>query len=234
MDAALEKTLIEALDALERGDSIDLILSHYPDEATELRPILETAAQLPNLPPAPSASARAESHRTLLQRAQQLREEASRPKDSPAGPRFLFSFVSILVVLLIAGAALVPASAGAIPGDTLYPVKRGIESMRLILASESGESQLRRQFEKERNSEVYEMLKTGRDGQAGYTGEIVALSAETWEIGHITVQITDRTTIAGVPRVGERVEAHCRIEDGRVYAEHLEVLQPASETAPAP
>lgn len=234
MAGALENSIIDALDRLECGESVDQILRRYPAEAADLRPILETADQLAELPPAPSAEAQAASRRALLQYAQQLRDNASRSRDWPSWPRFIFSFVSVVVVILLGGVALVPASTDALPGDALYPLKRGGESVRLLLAPQSEKGQLRRQFEKERNSEVYEMLETGRNGRAGYTGEIVSIAPRTWEIGHITVRITEETTIKGVPEVGDRVEAHCRVEDGVVYAESLEVLQQGSDTEPSP
>lgn len=232
MDGALENSIIDALDELESGESVDRILRRHPARAAELRPILETAAQLPDLPPSPSPEARAASQGVLLQRAQQLRDEASRSRSWPSRPRFIFSFVSVLVLILIAGAALLPTSADALPGDALYPLKRAGESVRLLLAPPSEKGDLRLQLEDERNSEVYEMLETGRNGRAGYTGEIVALAPDTWEIGHITVHLTEKTRIKGEPEVGARVEAHCLIQDGQVYAESLEILQSSSDTAP--
>lgn len=235
MDGALENSIIDALDELESGESVDHILLRRPAQAADLRPILETAAQLSDLPPAPSAEAQSASRRALLHRAQQLRDEASPSRPWSSLPRFIFSFVSVLVVILIGGAALLPTSANAIPGDALYPLKRAGESMRLLLAPQSEKGQLRLQFEEERNSEVYKMLKTGRNGRAGYTGEIVALAPETWEIGHITVHLTEKTRIKGEPEVGARVEAHCLVQDGQVYAESLEILKLAPDTtAPSP
>lgn len=234
MDGALENIVIDALDRLESGEGVDQILWRHPAEAAELRPILETADQLAELPPEPSAEAQVASRQALLQHAQQMRDAAARSRDWPSWPRFIFSFVSVLVVILIGGAALLPASENALPGDALYPLKRGGERVRLLLAPQSEKGQLRLKFEKERNSEVYEMLETGRNGQAGYTGEIVSIAPRTWEIGHITVHITEETTIEGEPEVGARVEAHCLVEDGQVYAESLEILPSGSDTAPSP
>ena len=54
MDAQLEVKLIECLDALAQGESVEQILARYPQDAAQLRPLLQTAAGLPALRMEPS------------------------------------------------------------------------------------------------------------------------------------------------------------------------------------
>lgn len=229
MDSAFEDKVIEALDAYEDGESVERILSRYPARTPALRPILEVAAGLGQAPPTPSPAAKSESRRRLLERAEDLRAaEQHSPREIPLWRRFLVSLASAAATLILIGTLAVLLSPETIPGDALYPLKRTVEDARLYLAPAGEKNDLRQQFEKERNSEVYRMLQAGRDGRAGYAGELKAHHFHVWEIGNITVHIMDETVIEGRPVVGARVEAHCRIEDGRVFAESLRVLPPES------
>ena len=73
MSPEIEAILIEALDALEVGDSIADILARYPEAADELRPILETATSLSQLSHSPSPAVRRAGRLTFLEQANQLR-----------------------------------------------------------------------------------------------------------------------------------------------------------------
>lgn len=221
MASAFEETLVEALEALENGDEVEAVLRRYPEHEVELRQVLETTAQLVQLPLEPSAGARAASKRAFLERGRELRQEKANSDARPLR-RFFLSFVSLALVLIVVGLF---ALQQAIPGDPLYELKRTVEDARLYVASPAQEAQLRREFEEERNREVYRMLDRGRDGVAGYTGVVEEIGEEQWELGNITVQITEETVIQGTPEEGDRVEAHCRIVDGHVYAESLVELE---------
>lgn len=234
MDSAFEQKLIEALDALEGGRSPDDILRKYPPLAPELRAYLETAEQLAQLPMAPPPQAAEASRRAMLERAAQERVRAeNQSAPPPLWRRFFYSVAAFAVLLLVVGGLLTPRAQEAVPGDLLYPLKRAGEEVRLVLALPAQKDALREAYEQERNREVYVMLRTGREGVAGYKGEIKALGSETWEVGNITVQLTEETLVQGEPHVGARVSAHCRIEDGQVIAESLTVLENgAPPTAP--
>lgn len=45
MDRRIEETLDQCLDALLRGESVDSLLSRYPEQAEELRPLLQISSQ---------------------------------------------------------------------------------------------------------------------------------------------------------------------------------------------
>ena len=48
-----DQVLIACLDALENGESAAEIMARYPEHADGLRPFLDTATMLQELPPAP-------------------------------------------------------------------------------------------------------------------------------------------------------------------------------------
>jgi hypothetical protein len=217
---AFEETLVEALEALENGDQVEDVLGRYPEHSADLRQVMETTAQLAQLPLTSSAEAQQASKQAFLARAEQMKQGNGKEGARPL-LRFILSFASLALALIIVALF---ASQQAIPGDPLYGFKRSVEDVRLSLASPAQEEQLRRAFEEERNREVYRMLDRGRDGVAGYTGIVEEIGEEQWELGNITIHITEDTVIQGTPEEGDRVEAHCRIEDGEVYAESLVVL----------
>lgn len=217
---AFEETLVEALEALENGDRVEEVLGRYPEHAADLRHVLETTALLVQLPPSPSPQAREASRKAFLQHGQELRQQKKQGNARPLR-RFFLSFASLALVVILVGLF---AAQYAIPGDPLYGFKRSVENVRLSVASPAQQQQLRRAFEEERNHEVYRMIDRGRDGVAGYKGIVAEIGDEQWELGNITINITDETVIQGTPKEGDWVEAHCRIEDGQVYAESLVVV----------
>lgn len=232
MEGVQEEIIIAALDDLEQGQTIEATLDRYPQQADELRPILEAAAGLSAAAPPPSAQARQASRQAFLAEAQRLRN-AARPAHSPAPwRRFFYRLTALALFALFLGIVFIPPSADAIPGDLLYPVKRTVETVQLQLAAPAERDLLRAEFEKERNHEVYEMLDLGRNGQAGYIGVLKAVEPDAWQIGNITAHVTGETVIEGQPEVGARVEAHCLVQDGEVIAESLTVLEPAREIGP--
>lgn len=232
MDEVREDLIIMALDELEQGHDIEAILDRHPREAGVLRPILETAAGLAADRPHPAREAREASRSRFLAEGQRMRSAAERRRQLPRWRRMAYAVASFALFLFLMGIVVTPLATEAIPGDILYPVKRGMEQGQLWLAAPDERDALRSDFERERNREVYRMLEVGRDGQAGYVGVLSAMDDNVWEIGRITAQITADSEITGTPEVGARVEAHCLVQDGTVYVESLTVLEPAATIGP--
>lgn len=233
MDGAPQNAIIAALDELDQGHSVEEILERYPQERAELRPILETASGLTALKATPSPEARNASRREFLAEAARLRESSGSDRSAQPWRRFFYSFTSFALFLMLIGVIVIPPSSEAIPGDLLYPVKRGAEATQLLLAPQTEKEALRAEFEEERNHEVYEMLEIGREGRAGYVGVVKEITPDRWKIGNITAHINESTVINGDPEVGARVEAHCLVRDRQVIAETLDVLEPADRLTPA-
>ena len=121
---------------LEEKASMEACLARYPQYAEELRQLLETALVFQQVEvPEPSREALDLAKHRLLRAV-----EEKRLQRTPGG--FLGWFVgahrlrwaravAALVVLVAVGSTVALASGNSLPGQPLYPVKRGIEEIRL-------------------------------------------------------------------------------------------------------
>jgi hypothetical protein len=71
--------------------------------------------------------------------------------------------VAACLIIVLATFGTVRASANTLPGDTLYPVKRAVESGRLALVSDDGEPGLRVTLAERRIGEFGTLLRERRD-----------------------------------------------------------------------
>jgi hypothetical protein len=88
MNESLELALIEALDLLEQGLSVDDVAARFPEQADELRPFLLTAAALPRLATQPALTTEQNSRRAFLaaaDRATGRRPNGRARRAPPAG-----------------------------------------------------------------------------------------------------------------------------------------------------
>ncbi len=201
MDTQLEAKLIECLDALAQGDSIEYILARYPQEAAQLRPLLETAAGLPTLRMEPSEAAKMQSRQKFMAQAEMLRR-ATRRKAMGFLPRFATGFIAVVLVAGALGTGAVAASGSALPGDPLYGLKRTVEDVRLQSAASSAQRlALQREFEQRRLQETDELLNAGREGEVEFTGTIEVIQPNAWIVSGLVVQLGANTQIAGTPQL---------------------------------
>jgi hypothetical protein len=137
-----------------------------------LRPLLETASRVRILirarAPMPDFVASLEG-RLLKQKRIHPPIPARSASPVPAGARWgqlrTAALVSIIAVMVMIGSGLGAASvsAEALPGDTLYPVKRGFEEVSLTFSfSAAGDVQLLADFTDRRLAEVEELVARGR------------------------------------------------------------------------
>lgn len=238
MNRDMETLLSTCLDQLEQGTAVNTILSRYPEESAELRPYLETAAQMSQLASLPTVAAQQKSREHFLQQAAVLRTpQADKVPVWFRLRRLLLPAASLVAVVLLLGYALITSANNAIPGDGLYPVKRTIENIRLINASNPQQViNLSEQFQEERLREIEALLRSGRDADVIFEGDIEALNITNWVISGLTVLIDNSTVVEGSARVGEmaRVEGHT--SGGSLFAHHISVLtgRPDPEETPLP
>ncbi len=236
MTQSLEQKLIECLDALENGESLDVILRRYPNDAAQLRPFLETAVQLDQLPIQPTVAAQTASKQTFL-------EQAAVMKAAPAVPFWkswqqwfrLATALAMFLMLFLVGAAY--ASTKSVPGDFLYNGKRFIEDVRLQAASPLQKIELADRYNQERITEINQLLSAGREEDVSFYGFIEAVvDDDTLTIADLTVLLNENTEIEGDVAVGYFAEVHGRTQNNAILAAHIIIASPspAEDTTPKP
>lgn len=175
------------LQELENGESMETVLARFPELAGELRPILKTSLAAKNMSaPEPSADTVRRGRARLMQRVAEMRETkgVTRKRVIPAFQRLALSF-ALTAMLLLSGTGLANASASALPGESLYPVKRTWEDLRLLLIfNKEARNLLEDQYEYERLQEVDELLVEGRH--------------ETIQIAGVFMQVNGRNYVSGI------------------------------------
>lgn len=237
MNESMERILFEALDLMEQGASIDEIVARYPDQSTDLRPFLMTAAALSNLATQPTLTAQAQSRRAFLAAADQAVVTRSRSVALSGGwlRRLAMPLVAALVVLVLGGAGLARASGSAVPGDALYETKRLVEDIRLNLTSDPElAAELRDQFRLERVREIEQLLAGGRVAEVSLTGAIESMAGDRWMVASVPVIVASGTAVDGAPQVGALVQVDGRTAENGVVADRVMVLSAPSLPEPTP
>jgi hypothetical protein len=229
MDERLEAILIEALAALDGGSSIAEVLSRYPNEAAELEPMLCAALQLTRCSdeartviPARQAQARAE----FLAQAAAIRSQVHPlPRLARlAHRRILLSVVTALVLIAAIGSTVLGVSAGSLPGDPLYGVKRSFESIQLsFVTNPTQRAKLEDVYGERRKQEVRAVQAAKRSASVEFIGPVQATGAAEWTVSGFAVQVTTSTLIDGAPQVNDLVQVlgHT-LPDGRIVADRIE------------
>ncbi|MBM4042360.1 MAG: hypothetical protein FJ290_28035 [Planctomycetes bacterium] len=123
MAPAVEDILDICIEESRRGGDPEVVLRQHAALAGEVRPLLAVARGLASLPaPEPSAHAVATLLAHLAVEGRGRVVGARRQRRFFLRPRALAAAAALL--LAVVGWALVNASATAVPGDWLYPVKR--------------------------------------------------------------------------------------------------------------
>ena len=155
LDECLERLLV-------KGETIEQCLASYPEQATELEPLLQTALaakKTSTIQPRPEFRARARHQfRSALQ------EMETRRKFRFFGwqPQWATA-IAIVLILLLAGGGTVAAASNSMPDGTLYAVKEWTENVRLRLTlSELGKAQLYASFADKRVLEIARMAEEGK------------------------------------------------------------------------
>ena len=238
MNEKLYDALEVCLNALETGVDIESVLNLYPQFADELRPVLEAAIQVQSraVPAVPEAAMQRGRAR-VLQHATRMRKAAPKARSRWslfAFPRLATSLV-IALIFLLSGTGLVSASSGALPGDSLYPVKRSWEDLRLFFVfSPQGRAGLESEFEQERLDEISSLLTKGRKETIAFAGLVTAQDSGEWKVSSISVAITSSSRLpADAVSVGAPVMVigHTNSQ-GFVEADTIEALGPGVSLPP--
>ena len=160
------ETLDACLDQLRRGRPIGQILKAYPDDAEQLRPLLELSQRLERVPQ-PNLSMEG-MMRTLGRLGSEVAADQA-PAQQPKKTRWLSRAVwaraaAVVLVVFFVGWGSVNASADSTPGDLLYPVKLFTERARFFLTlGAEDRAELRIVFSSRRLKEaVIQQQRTGQ------------------------------------------------------------------------
>lgn len=140
----------------------------------------------------------------------------------------------VVVALAMLLATGVKASANALPGDALYPLKRAQEELRLRLTAPGpGQAQYQEVLQAQRRNEAKRLIQQGRTAQIRFEGEVEVVGEGVWTVGGLPVRFRG----ADSPRLaaGDWVEVRGRTVGGIVEAHRVTVVARAPERpAPAP
>jgi hypothetical protein len=163
--------LDKCLTLIQSGEmSIADCLEAYPEHSAFLEPLFSTAHEVrvafsPNSPPKAfinTTKIRVLNQLQMLQgKTLKLSGNLRKRGFLKHRPAFAFLSLALVFILLFSGIGLSNASAEALPGDTLYGVKRGVEELRLLLSfSPNGDAELLSEFSDARLSEIEELIST--------------------------------------------------------------------------
>jgi len=154
--------LDECLEQLLAGDkTIKQCLQSYPEQAAELKPLLETALAVKKASAIqPPAGFKARARYQFRSALQEAASQKSRPFFGWL-PRWA-TVLTIVLVVLLAGGGTVAAAAGSMPDDFLYPVKLATEQVQLVLTpSQVSKARLCARFADRRVAEIIYMAEKG-------------------------------------------------------------------------
>ena len=224
MDENLFEAFDECITAINSGRGLEECLEKYPGLADELRPLIETstAARSLTTPHVPSA-ARNRSRTMLLAHAAQRRKTRIPLLTYFRIPRLALSLAAVLVVLVFSFNGLIVTSAKTLPGDTLYPIKRAAETVRLQLTNNiEMKQQIEADYNQQRTEEVLELLDLKRTEQISMEGKVQEISPELWVVSGIKIHVTPETRIIGKIHLGQVVEVEGSTDpNGWVTADEL-------------
>ena len=225
----IEDILAQCLTDLEQGSSVEDCLARYPKHRDELEPLLRVAQQVRSAPDVGPSPAFRQTARARIVRRIRDRESTGQHQRVPGHAGLLARLMSsiriptpvrrfavpamaaITVILLLGtlGVGAVYASAGSLPGDSLYPVKLAGERVRLALAfSDSGEAKLHLRLASERLEEAAAVVeRNGADEIEPLMGRYAAhVEAASSVLEHQHARGEDVASLAA--RFQERLARH--------------------------
>jgi hypothetical protein len=156
------------LEEIRSGKStIDDCVARHPKLAKELRSLLEIAVSIKPDEVMPSEEFKQRAKRRIFQEMQPAPAKVYRSLQSRPKLALGTVIASVLIGLLllgVAGSSTVYAAQSSLPGDTLYPVKTGVENFRLaVTPSASAKADLRLELAQRRIDEAIQQVKLNRN-----------------------------------------------------------------------
>ena len=208
-DDRLTQALDAVLTRLADGDSIEICLASYPDLADELSSLIETRMRLdPPLPvPVLSKEALEARHHQFMAAVRAYRSVPARPSlfqrvlawvsqsadwHMPRGAMRIARVAIVLALAVIGLAGVTQVAQASMPDSPLYPLKLGIEDVRLSLTFDPrAQAQLAMAFVVERADELERLANSGSQAPAVVEQQLVKeLSIALSSAARVDVQET--------------------------------------------
>ncbi len=181
MNRKLDWVIDECLTRVQAGDeTVQSCVQAYPELKDVLEPLLALALRVNETlaPEKPDAQFVRNAKTRILNRVKALTTSISSEKPQPRRARRIYfhrrrwstviAGVVIAAMLFGSGIGLKQASASALPGDTLYPVKRAGEEIQLALSfTANGDIALLYEFADYRLEEAQTLAEEGRFDDLG-------------------------------------------------------------------
>ncbi len=170
-----EDILANCIDEIQAGKcTLEDCLARYPHLSSELRPLLKVATSIQPEKATPSPEFKQRARNRLLEAMQPPQAGAERrglgignwlkPLVPARVPSFPLTIAIVILVLLAAGSTTVYASQGSLPGDALYPIKTGAETIQLALTlSPEARANLHLKLAQRRTEEIIAQSNQGLD-----------------------------------------------------------------------
>lgn len=226
MNTKLIEALEVGLQVLDQGGTVEEYLARFPSLGGDLRPLLESAqaARSLSLPAIPDNAVTGGRVR-VLNRAAQLRQGKRPLAQNLHAWRLAAIPLLVLALLFLTGNGLMAASANALPGDSLYPVKRSMEDIHLRLATDlKVEARIKREISARRINETEILLFEQRVEAVDFVGQVSEQLTHGWLIAAIPVRVTGETDVEGALAIAAKVEVRGQTQsDGFVLAKRVQV-----------
>lgn len=224
MNERLFDALDECIAEINSGSGLEECLAKYPDLAEELKPLIETSIIARSLTAAHVPAAARNRSRTMLLAHAAQRRKTRRPLLAYFRvPRLALSLAALLVVLVFSFNSLIVTSAQTLPGDSLYPIKRAAETVRLQLTNNiEKKHQIEADYTQQRTEEVLKLLRLKRTEHISMEGIVQEISPELWVVSGVKIRVAPETRIIGDIQLGQAVEVEGSTDsNGWVSADEL-------------
>ena len=144
--------------------------------------------------------------------------------------------VAMLIVFVAMSVGTVAVSAAALPGDFLYPIKRTVEQVNLIvIQSDEREQEYMKELAERRREEARRVLELKRQASLQFDGVLNQDNEGQWTIDDIPVQIDSSAMVSAGIEAGDVVRIDGMADGGKMKVLRItEQSQPPESDEPAP
>jgi hypothetical protein len=219
MSKELHDALENCLRLIQNGIEPEQALSLYPGLADELREPLVMGIRLAEMDAhgTHSQEAARSSRRKLLSRLETQRRRQPRIAFSWPWLRPAWALGAAITILAFSG--VLTASAQALPGGALYPIKLAMERLRYTLTlSDQSQTELEAELRRERIYEAQALIEGGLHSSVSLQGQVDRISQSRIIVDGIPVQVPDDWDALETLEPGDWITVEGSTEDGIILA----------------